>query len=122
MICLSGPYFTYRTYCDMFLYAKNELRFCFKETLKTLAYVPFFISLFLVTSWMFPLEVRDTIFFARLILSFTNSFYIHFSSIFTRTVSIVKLRFSFDYGICIRHSLFFACECTSHSNYPRQSV
>ncbi|KAK7604459.1 hypothetical protein V9T40_005645 [Parthenolecanium corni] len=70
---LTGPYFTYRTYCDMFLYAKNEQKLCFKESLKTLAYVPLFMSLFLATSWTFPLErlhsanfYTETSFFYRL--------------------------------------------------------
>lgn len=69
MIYFSGPYFTYRTYCDMFLYAKNEQKLCFKESLKTLAYVPLFMSLFLATSWTFPLEVRKIYFLSKSIVS-----------------------------------------------------
>lgn len=53
---LTGPYYTYRTYLDMFLYNKSEYKLCFKAAIKTISYVPLYVLLYLLTSWSFPIE------------------------------------------------------------------
>ncbi len=57
-VLLSGPYFTFRTYLDVFRYPRADTKACFKEAVRTTMYIPALAVLHLVISTIFPLQVR----------------------------------------------------------------
>lgn len=54
---LTGPYFTYRTFRDYFELPFSQHADCLKATIDKLKWVPIYVGLFLLTSYIWPLSV-----------------------------------------------------------------
>jgi lysophospholipid acyltransferase 7 len=57
---LTGPYFTYRTFHDFFNLPFSKYADSWKSTFERLKYVPAYVALFLIASYIWPLEYAST--------------------------------------------------------------
>ncbi|KAL0278376.1 UNVERIFIED_CONTAM: hypothetical protein PYX00_000211 [Menopon gallinae] len=57
---LTGPYYTYKTYCDYFSKGYERFAPCESETLKKLKYIPLYMVIFLVSSYYYPIQYADS--------------------------------------------------------------
>ncbi|TRY68844.1 hypothetical protein TCAL_03048 [Tigriopus californicus] len=56
---LTGPYFKFRTFNDLYSTSFGQLEDCTRQTLTRISRVPIYIALFLLSGYLFPLKVVE---------------------------------------------------------------
>lgn len=54
---LTGPYFSYKTFCDYLTKRYEKFAPCESITLKKIKFVPLYMVIFLISSYYYPIEV-----------------------------------------------------------------
>ncbi|CAH0393007.1 unnamed protein product [Bemisia tabaci] len=74
---LTGPYYKYKTYWDLFYTRHAEFTPCFEQTIERIKFVPLYMILFSLSTWLFPLRYvgseefyRDSSFLYRVLYAY----------------------------------------------------